>query len=170
MAKMKRKKGKRVPWNKGRKVGQRVPLSLSEVNRVKKMLAKRGDTGLRDRALFLTAIDTKLRSQELLGLTVKVVRKRNREMRDTFELTTARHGQGVRCELSKITMRVLEKWINHSAKKPNDYLFTGRRGEVLTPLSVRQFRRLVKIWTEGIGLDESVYGTESLRRTGANYR
>jgi len=83
MAKMKRKKGKRVPWNKGRKVGQRVPLSLSEVNRVKKMLTKRGDTGLRDRALFLTAIDTKLRSQELLGLTVKVVRKRNREMRDT---------------------------------------------------------------------------------------
>ncbi len=170
MAKMKRKKGKRIPWNKGREVGQRAPLSLSEVNRVKKMLTKRGDTGLRDRALFLTAIDTTLRSQELLGLTVKVVRKRNREMRDTFELTTARQGQGVRCELSKITMRVLEKWINQSAKKPNDYLFTGRRGEGLTPLSVRQFRRLVKIWTEGIGLDESAYGTESLRRTGANYR
>ncbi len=166
MAKMKRKKGKRIPWNKGRKVGQRAPLSLSEVNRVKKMLTKRGDTGLRDRALFLTAIDTKLRSQELLGLTVKVVRKRNREMRDTLALTTARHGQGVRCELSKITMRVLEKWINQSAKKPNDYLFTGRRGEGLTPLSVRQFRRLVKIWTEGIGLDASIYGTKSLRRTG----
>ncbi len=170
MAKMKRKKGKRIPWNKGRKVGQRAPLSRSEVTRVKKMLAKRGDTGLRDRALFLTAIDTMLPSQELLGLTVKVVRKRNREMRDTFELTTARHGQGVRCELSKMTMRVLEKWINQSAKKPNDYLFTGRLGGGLTPLSVRQFSRLVKTWTEGIGLDASAYGTESLRRTGAIYR
>ena len=165
MANMKRKRGKRIPWNKGREMGQRAALSLSEVTRVKKMLAKRGDTGLRDRALFLTAIDTKLRSQELLGLTVKVVRKRNREMRDTFELTTARHGQGVRCELSKITMRVLEKWINQSAKKPNDYLFTGRHGGGLTPLSARQFSRLVKIWTERVGLDASDFGTESLRRT-----
>jgi integrase len=167
MAKVKRKKGKRIPWNKGRKVGQRAPLSLSEVARLKKILVKRGDTALRDRALFLTAIDTKLRSHELLGLTVKVVRKRNREMRDTFELTTARQGYGVRCELSKTTMRVLEKWINQSAKKANDYLFTGRLGGSLTPLSARQFSRLVKTWTVAIGLDGSVYGTESLRRTGA---
>ena len=170
MAKMKRKKGKRIPWNKGRKVERQAPLSRSEVTRVKKMLAKRGDTGLRDRALFLTAIDTMLPSQELLGLTVKVVRKRNREMRDTFELKTARHGQGVRCKLSKFTMRVLEKWINQSAKKPNDYLFTGRQDAGLTPLSVRQFRRLVKTWTEDIGLDASAYGTVSLRRAGAIYR
>ena len=166
---MKRKKGKRIPWNKGREVGQRVPLSLSEVTRVKKMLAKRGDTGLRDRALFLTAIDTMLRSQDLLGLTVRDVRKRNREMRDTLELTTARYGQGVRCELSKITMRVLEKWINQSAKKPSYYLFTGRLGGGLTPLSARQFSRLVKTWAEAIGLDASSYGTESLRRTRSSH-
>ncbi len=169
MAKMKRKKGKRIPWNKGREVGQRAPLSLSEVARVKKMLAKRGDTGLRDRALFLTAIDSMLRSPDLLGLTVKDVRKRNREMRDVLELTTARHGQGVRCELSKITIRVLERWINQSAKKPNDYLFTGRHGGGLTPLSARQFSRLVKTWTEGIGLDPRSFGTESLRRTCASH-
>ena len=98
------------------------------MTRIKKMLAKRGDTGLRDRALFLTAIDTMLRSQDLLGLTVKDVRKRNREMRDTLKLTTGKYGQGIRCELSKITMRVLEKWINQSAKKPSYYLFTGRLG------------------------------------------
>ena len=164
MAKKKTKR-KRYPWNKGREVGQRTPLSLLEVTRVKKMLAKRGDTGLRDRALFLTAIDTMLRSQDLLGLTVKDVRKRNREMRDTLKLTTGKYGQGVRCELSKITMRVLEKWINQSAKKPSYYLFTGRLGGGLTPLSTRQFRRLVKTWTEGIGLDPSSFGTESLRRT-----
>ncbi len=170
MAKTKRKKGKRIPWNKGHEVGQRAPLSLSEVTRVKKMLAKRGDTGLRDRALFLTAIDTMLRAPDLLGLTVKDVRKRNRLMRDTLELTTARYGQRVRCELSKITIRVLEKWINQSVKKPNDYLFTGRLGGGLTPLSARQFSRLVKTWTEDIGLVASAYGTVSLRRAGTNYR
>ncbi len=168
MAKMKRKKGKRIPWNKGRKVGQRAPLRLSEVTRIKKMLAKRGDAGLKDRALFSTAIDTMLHAPDLLGLRVKDVRKRNRVMRDTVELTTARYGQSVQCVLSKITLRVLEKWINQSAKKPNDYLFTGRLGGGLTPLSARQFSRLVKAWIKDVGLHPRAVGTESLRRIRAS--
>ena len=80
-------RGKQYPWNKGLEVGQRAPLSLSEVTRIKKLLAKRGGA-LRDLALFSTAIDTMLRSQDLLGLTVKDVRKRNRIMRDTLGMTS----------------------------------------------------------------------------------
>ncbi len=161
----KKTKAKHYPWNKGIEVGQRAPLGLSEVTRIKKLLAKRGDAGLRDLALFSTAIDTMLHAQDLLELTVKDVRMRNRKMRDTFDLTTARYGQSVRCVLSKTTMRVLAKWIKQSAKKPSDYLFTGRLGGGSTPMSARQFSRLVKAWTEGIGLDASLYGIESLRRT-----
>ncbi len=163
----KKTKAKHSPWNKGREVGQRAPLSLSEVTRIKKLLAKRGNAGLRDLALFSTAIDSMLHAQDLLELTVKDVRKRNRVMRDTLELTTAKYGQSVRCVLSKTTMSVLEKWIKQSAKKPSDYLFTGRQGGGLTPLSARQFSRLIKTWTEDIGLDASSYGIGSLRRTGA---
>ena len=37
----KKAKGKHDPWNKGREVGQRAPLSLPEVTRIKKLLAKR---------------------------------------------------------------------------------------------------------------------------------
>ncbi len=165
----KKTKAKHSPWNKGREVGQRAPLSLSEVTRIKKLLAKRGDAGLRDLALFSTAIDTMLHAQDLLELTVKDVRKRNRVMRDTLELTTAKYGQSVQCVLSKTTMKTLEKWIKQSAKKPNDYLFTGRIGGGLTPMSTRQLSHLVKAWTEGIGLDMSSYGNESLRRTRSIY-
>ncbi|MFB3104555.1 MAG: tyrosine-type recombinase/integrase [Pseudomonadales bacterium] len=165
----KKVKGKHAPWNKGREVGQRAPLSLSEVTRIKKLLAQRGDAGLRDLALFSTAIDTMLRAQDLLGLTVKDVRNRQRVMRDTLELTTATYGQSVQCVLSKTTMSVLAKWIRQSAKKPSDYLFTGRRGGGLTPMSARQLNRHVKTWTEGIGLDASSYGNESLRRTRSIY-
>ncbi len=165
----KKTKAKHSPWNKGREVGQRAPLSLSEVTRIKKLLAKRGDAGLRDLALFSTAIDTMLHVQDLLELTVKDVRMRNRTMRDTLELTTAKYLQSVQCVLSKTTMRVLEKWIKQSAKKPNDYLFTGRIGGGLTPMSTRQLSHLVKAWTEGIGLDMSLYGIESLRRTRSIY-
>ena len=155
------------PWNKGREVGQRAPLSIAEVARIKKSLTRRGASGLSDLALFSTAIDTMIRAQVLLGLTVKDVRKRNRVMRDTLELTTLRYEQRISCVLSKSTMNVLEKWINQSAKKANDYLFTGRLGGGLTPMSPRQFSRLVKTWTQGIGLDESAYGIASLRRTRA---
>ncbi len=165
----KKAKAKHSPWNMGREVGQRAPLSLSEVTRIKKLLAKRGDAGLRDLALFSTAIDTMLHAQDLLELTVKDVRMRNRTMRDTLELTTAKSGQSVQCVLSKTTMKALEKWIKQSDKKPNDYLFTGRLGGGLMPMSARQFNRLVKAWTEGIGLDMSLYGIESLRRTRSIY-
>ena len=165
----KRKMGKNQPWNKGREVGQRLPLSLSQVTRIKKLLTKRGDAGLRDFALFSTAIDTMLRGPDLLRLKVKDVRRRNRLMRDTVELTTAKYGQSVQCVLSKTTRNVLDKWIKQSVKKPNDYLFTGRVGGGLTPMSTRQLNRLVNTWVESIGLDASLYGAESLRRTRAIY-
>ncbi|MCZ6644596.1 MAG: tyrosine-type recombinase/integrase [Gammaproteobacteria bacterium] len=150
-------------------MGQRAPLSLSEVTRIKKMLTKRGDAGLRDLALFSTAIDTMLRAQDLLTLTVKDVRKRDRVMRDPLELTTAKFGEHVQCVLSKTTKKILAKWIELSGKKPGGYLFTGRLGGGLSPMSVRQVSRLVKSWTEDIGLEASLYGMESLRRTRSLY-
>ncbi len=167
MAKKKMKKSKRYPWNKGRKVGPQHPFRPSDVTRIRALLAKRGIGGLRELALFSTAIDTKLRPQDLLGLTVKDVRKRNREMRDTVELAANDERGRVRCTLSKTTMRVLDKWINQSAKKPSDYLFTGRVGGGLKSISTRQFSRLVKGWLDGVGLDENSYGIISLRRTRA---
>jgi integrase len=165
----KRQPKKKQPWNKGREVGQRPALTLSQVTRIKKSLAKRGDAGLRDFALFSTAIDTMLRGPDLLILTVKEVRMRNNSMRDIIELTTSKYGQSVQCVLSEATRNVLDKWITQSGKKPNDYLFTGRVGGGLTPMSTRQLNRLVNTWVEGIGLDASVYGAESLRRTRAIY-
>lgn len=134
---------------------------------IRSLLAKRGIGGLRDLALFSTAIDTMLHTSDLLGLTIKDVRKRNREMRDTVELAANDERCRVRCTLSKTTMRVLEKWINQSAKKPSDYLFTGRVGGGLKPITTRQFSRLVKGWLDSVGLDENAYGIISLRRTRA---
>ena len=164
MATRKPRKPKRYPWNKGQKVGQRKPFSPSDVRRIKKQLTKRGEAGLRDRALFATAIDAALRAPDLLGLTVKDVRKRNRVMRDTVDLTVADTGRRIQCRLSKSTMNLLDKWINQSGKKPSDYLFTGRTSGISKAITPRQFSRLVKQWADDIGLDGGLYGTESLRR------
>jgi len=165
MTRKKTRKRKSIPWNKGRTVGRREPLTRPQVTRIKKHLAKRGVAGLRDLALFCTAVDIMLQGPDLLGLRVKDVRKRNRVMRDTVQLEIARSGRKTECTLSQATIGVLEQWIDHSAKKANDFLFTGRIGGELRPISTRQYIRLVKAWINSIGLDDSAYGTVSLRRT-----
>ena len=133
------------------------------------MLAKRGDAGMRDLALFSTAIDTMLHGSDLLSLTVKDVRQRNRIMRDTLKVTTAGKGGVVRCTLSNETRSILERWISSSAKKPRDHLFTALTKGPSKPLTTRQLSRLVKTWAAAVGLDPGAYGVESLRRTRAMY-
>ena len=124
---------------------------------------------MRDLALFSTAIDTMLPGSDLLSLTVKDVRQRNRVMRDTVNVTMARRGSVVRCTLSKETQRVLESWIDSSSKKPRDHLFTGLTRDRSKPLTAKQLSRLVKTWAADIGLDPGPYGTETLRRTRATH-
>ena len=61
----------RDPWNKGRLIGQKLPLRLKEIwaIRIRLQLAER----LRDLALFNLAIDSKLRGCDLVSLHVKDV-------------------------------------------------------------------------------------------------
>jgi hypothetical protein len=60
-----------VPWNKGKLVGQKAPLKLEEIwaIRVRLQLGRR----IRDLALFNLAIDSKLRSCDLVKLRVRDV-------------------------------------------------------------------------------------------------
>lgn len=160
------KEQKRVAWNKGIEVGQRAPFTAQEVKRIKAGLAKRGDRGLRDLAVFSMAIDTMLHAIDLLSLTVKDVRKRDRTIRDTIKVPMAGSTSSVECMLSDQTRTVLENWLAQAAKKQNEPLFTGRN-HTGKPLSPRQLNRLVKGWAAMIGLDAATYGTESLRRTRA---
>jgi len=60
-----------IPWNKGKLVGQKPPLKLKEVwaIRIRLEMANR----IRDLAMFNLAIDSKLRSCDLVKLRVKDV-------------------------------------------------------------------------------------------------
>ena len=167
MAKKKAKKTKFVPWNKGQKIGHRDPFKLGEVKRIRKMLNKRGDRAFRDLAMLNTALDTMLRSPDLLGLRVKDVRKRNRVMRDTIEIEI--RGRSMRFTLSKLSQDALEQWIEHDNKKPNEYIFTGRVRGKAAPVRSRTVNRAVKSWAEAIGIEDGSYGIETLRRTRALY-
>ena len=128
---------------------------------------KRDASGLRDLALFSTAIDTMLQGRDLLELHVRDVQHRNGSIRSTIKVSKKRSGAPVRCALSRLTAKALEKWIADSGKKPGDYLFPGRGRKSNRSMSPRQFNRLVKLWIGDAGFDPGNYGVDSLRRTKA---
>ena len=108
-----------------------------------------------------------LQGHDLLGVLVRDVQYRNGSIRSTIEVSQKRGGPPVRHALSRLTAKALEKWIAHSGKKANDYLFPGRGIKSRRPMSPRQLNRLVKLWVIEAELDPDVYGVDSLRRTKA---
>ena len=65
------------------------------------------------------------------------------------------------------TRESIEAWISKARPAMNAYLFPSRFHGSLH-LSTRQYARLVESWVSDIGLDTSLYGTHSLRRTKAS--
>jgi integrase len=167
MAPKKKITAERQVWNKGLEVGKRSGFTPAQVKRIRGVLADRDVSGLRDLALFSTAIDTMLHAHDLLPLVVGDVQSRNGSIRPVIEVARARGMPPVRCALSKVTAKVLEKWIAASGIKRTDYLFPGGAPSGSRPLSGRQLNRLLKFWVVKAGLDPTDYSVESLRRTKA---
>jgi integrase len=163
----KKRAAKRRPWNKGIEIGKKDAFTPDQVRRIRHILARRGAAGLRDLGLFAVAIDTMLQGPELLGLTVKDVRRPDGTIRSVIEVTRPRGKPPVRCALSKISADALRKWITATGRKRADYIFSGGGARSSRPMTVRQMSRLLKLWVIEAGLDPKKYGTESLRRTKA---
>jgi integrase len=72
----------------------------------------------------------------------------------------------VRFEITEQSRQSVDEYLRLTKRRPGSFLFCGRRkgGGKLT---TRQYARLVSAWTGMIGLDASLYGTHSLRRTKA---
>ena len=150
MALRKKRVAKGQAWNKGLIIGKRDGFTPAQVKRIRGLLDDRGAAGLRDLALFTTAIDTMLHGQDLLRMTVGQVQSRNGSVRSVIEVAQSRNAPPVRCALCKVAVRALESWIAASGKKRTDYLFPGHGGR---PLSPRQLSRLLKDWVADAGID-----------------
>ena len=103
MALKKKVAAKRQAWNKGLEVGKRDGFTPAQVKQIRGLLTGRGAAGLRDLALFSTAIDTMLHAQDLLplvvGLAGRLWRKQNRATFRTAEVARQHHGEIVGREL-----------------------------------------------------------------------
>lgn len=152
-----------TPWNKGKIVGQKLPLRLHEIYaiRIRLQLARR----TRDLALFNLAVDSKLRACDLVRLRVQDVANGG-QVQPRAIVMQQKTKRPVQFEITEQTRASIMDWIHRSGRTAGDFLFPSsahRPGH----LGTRQYSRIVHGWVHDIGLDESTYGTHSLRRTKA---
>ena len=156
-------KSNSVPWNKGKLIGQKAPLSMQEIWSIRFHLQNAENH--RDLALFNLAIDSKLRGCDLLSLRVADITN-GREIQPRATIRQSKTNRTVRFEITPRTRKSIENWIELAKLSGNNYLFSSRiRGS--KHLSTRQYARIVESWVASIGLDPTAYGTHSMRRTNA---
>ncbi len=151
-----------TPWNKGKLVGQKAPLRLSDIWSIRVRLHVAGRT--RDLALFNLGIDSKLRACDLVSLRLRDVSHGSAIDRRAIVLQR-KTGRSVQFELTELTRSALADWVRKAQLCSASYLFPGLRDG---HLSTRQYARIVGSWVTAIGLDRNSYGTHSMRRTKAS--
>lgn len=154
---------KRNPWNKGKLIGPKPPLRPKHVwaIRTKLQLEKRQ----RDLALFNLAIDSKLRGCDLVAIRVEDVAPRGYAV-DRSIVRQKKTGRAVKFELTEQTRESIDTYLCETKRMVGQTLFPGHRASD-KHLTTRQYARLLGEWPISVGLDPSVYGTHSLRRTKA---
>jgi len=153
-----------TPWNKGKLVGQKPPLKLKEIWAIRIRLQI--STRIRELALFNLAIDSKLRSCDLVKIRVRDISHGNTIASRAMIMQQKTH-QAVRFEITEQTRDSISNWIKYADLDMSAYLFKSRLSS--SPhISTRQYARIVGSWVSEIGLDAANYGTHSMRRTKAS--
>ena len=151
------------PWNKGKLVGQKPPLKPKDIWAIRIHL--HNEHQVRDLALFNLAIDSKLRGCDLVNLRVRDVMHADQILPRAMILQRKTQ-RPVQFELTEPTRSAVAAWIEEANLKAEHYLFPSRLAK--SPhVSTRQYARIVHQWVAAIGLDSTVYGTHSMRRTKA---
>jgi integrase len=118
---------------------------------------------IRELALFDLGIDSRLRVCDLLSLRVRDACHGDRVAGRAI-VRQQKTRRPVQFEITPPTREVVTAWIKRAGLKPDSYLFPSRV-HASPHLGTRQYARIVDGWVEEIGLDSTVYGTHSMRRT-----
>ena len=154
----------KVPWNKGKIVGQKAPLKLKDIwaIRVRLQLGHR----TRELALFDLGLDSKLRACDLVRLLVRDICHGD-GVSPRAIVIQQKNSRPVQFEITPPTKDAVTAWIKEAKLANEDFLFPSRVHE--SPhLGTRQYARILNSWIEEIGLDPTAYGTHTIRRTKAS--
>ena len=115
--------------------------------------------------MFNVAIDSKLRGCDLVRLKIDDVYANNRA-RDRATVIQKKTGRPVQFELTEQARKSVEDWLVAIKPHARRYLFPSRIHS-REHISTRQYGRIVHAWVRSAGLEDSAYGTHSMRRTKA---
>lgn len=118
---------------------------------------------IRDLALFNLAIDSKLRGCDLVTLKIRDI-AHGKIIQSRAIIVQQKTGLPVQFELTENTRNSVQTLITNFQLNSNDYLFKSRIHSS-EHLSTRQYGRIVDAWVSMIGLDQTQYGTHTMRRT-----
>ncbi len=152
-------KDKPAAWNRGKAVGERLALSLDEVQSILEALHRK--LAHHDVCLFTIGIDSMLRCSDLLQLRVEDIASQTGQIRWRQKKT----GQNVYPILTCTTLEAFHTWVEVSGKNRSDFLFTRDKPIGGSAISPAYYRSLIKRWVQLIGLKPEQYSTHSLRRT-----
>lgn len=151
------------PRKKGKLTGQKPPLQPKHVWAIRTRLQLANK--IRDLALFNIAIDSKLRGCDVVSLRTEAIAP-NGQCVDRATIRQRKTGRPVRFEITEQTRQSVQAYLKTRRHQHSPYLFPSR-DDPDGHLSTRQYARLVSIWIASIGLDATLFGTHSLRRTKA---
>ncbi|MFD0914786.1 tyrosine-type recombinase/integrase [Pseudahrensia aquimaris] len=152
---------KGTPWNKGRLVGAKLALKPKHVWALRFYLEQQKQH--RELAMLDVAIDSKLRGCDLVKLRIEDL-VADGQPRRRATVVQQKTGKPVTFELTEQTRESLTGWLHLRDGCLEDYLWPSR-SKSDSHITTRQYARIVHKWVEAIGLNPSLYGTHSLRRT-----
>jgi len=114
--------------------------------------------------MFNLAIDSKLRGCDLMNLHVRDVTHGNQVLPRAM-VVQRKTQRPVQFELTEPTRCAVSAWIEMANLRPEHYLFPVAWR--ITSCFYRQYARIVHHWVAAIGLDSTIYGTHTMRRTKA---
>ncbi|MGP8437888.1 tyrosine-type recombinase/integrase [Paraburkholderia fungorum] len=153
----------REPWNKGKLIGQKPLLKPKEIWAIRIRL--QNAHSVRDLALFNIAIDSKLLGCDLVNLRVRDVMHGSQVLPRAM-IEQRKTQRPVQFELTELTRTAVLAWADKANLTAEQYLFPSRLPR--SPhVSTRQYARIVHQWVAAIGLDPTIYGTHTMRRTKA---
>ena len=110
-------------WNKGKLVGQKLPLKLEEIWSIRTRLDI--SHNLRELTMFNLALDSKLRACNFIKLKVRYIAHGTTVQSRTI-LIQQKTGRPVQFEITPKTKDAITAWIKFNALKNVDYLFRNR--------------------------------------------
>ena len=152
-----------VVLSKTKRSGVKKPFRLEEIWRIRTRLEI--ENSLMQLALLNLAIDSKLRGCDLVKIRIRDISSGGSINNRAMVMQQKTH-QPVQFEITEQTRLSIQNWISKSNLKFESYLVPNRCRPT-THISTRPYARLVKNWVKIIGLDPSIYGTHSMRRTKA---